>query len=114
MNLPSLDFTNWREHPSDNRYTIFFFKTKEESDFFENLLKLNNIWFEPNIDLDEPTYRYFFAVNKTTNKEVIKLNHLTIGEYRSPLIANAYLRYGLVLAMMVIMTLAIIGYLKSN
>jgi hypothetical protein len=114
MNFPSLDFTNWREHPSDNRYTIFFFKTKEESDFFENLLKLNNIWFEPNIDLDEPTYQYYFAVNKTTNKEVIKLNHLTIGEYRSPLIENSYLRYGLVIGMMLIMTLAIIGYLKSH
>lgn len=114
MNLPSFDFTNWREHPSDNRYVIFFFKTEEESIHFENLLKSNNIWFENYQDSDEPTYKYYFAVNKTNRKEVIQLNHLTIGNFRSHFIPNTMARYGLVIMMIVIMTVAIIGYLKAN
>lgn len=113
MNLPSFDFTNWREHPGDNRYTIFFFKTKLESDYFEKLLRSHSIWFEYNFDNEEPTYKYFFAVNKLNTKEVIKLNHLAIGEYRKPFISNTFLRYGLVILMLIIMTIAITGYIKS-
>jgi hypothetical protein len=114
MNLPSLDFTNWREHPSDNRYNVFFFKTLDESQYFENLLTQNKIWFEANIDEDEPTYKYYFAVNKLDTNAISTLNNLTIGQYRKPLIENAFLRYGLIIGMLIIMTLAVIGYLKAN
>lgn len=113
MNLPSFDFTNWREHPSDNRYTVFFFKKKEESDFFENLLKEKAIWYEFNHDDSEPNYHYFFAVNKTNEKEVIKLNHLSIGEFRKPFLQYNFFRYGLIVFMIVVLTIGVIGYLKS-
>jgi hypothetical protein len=113
MNLPSFDFTNWREHPSDNRYTIFFFKTQNESSYFEKLLQSHNIGFEYNFEEEEPNYKYFYAVNKLKTKEVIKLNHLTIGEYRKPFIANTFLRYSLVIMMFIIMIIAITGYIKS-
>lgn len=114
MNLPSFDFTNWRDHPTDNRYVVFFFKTKEESLFFKNLLEQNNLWFEWNIDEDEPTYKYYFALNKIDSKEAITLNHLTIGNFRSPFIANNALRYSMILGMVLILGIAIIGYLKAH
>jgi len=113
MNLEALDFTNWREHPSDNRYTVFFFKTEKESNYFENLLKINKLWFEANIDDEEPKYKFYFAVHKLDTTAIVKLNNRTLGEFRKPSIENNYLRYGLILMMMVIMTLAIIGFLKS-
>tara|TARA_R110002050_G_scaffold297339_2_gene458652 strand:- start:63919 stop:64263 length:345 start_codon:yes stop_codon:yes gene_type:complete len=114
MNIPQLDFTNWREHPTDNRYNIFFFKSQEESDFFKNIMTTNKIWFESYSDLDEPTYRYYFAVNKINTSEVIHLNNRTIGEYRAPFISNIWVRYGLVIMMFTVMTLAIIGFIKNN
>lgn len=114
MNLEALDFTNWREHPSDNRYNVFFFKTEKESIYFENLLTKNNLWFEANIDEDEPNYQFYFAVNKLDTRAIIKLNNRTLGEYRKPSIENNYLRYGLIIMMIIIMTLAVIGYLKST
>jgi hypothetical protein len=114
MNFPSLDFTNWREHPSDNRYTVFFFKTENESHFFQALLEKNKIWFEYSYDADETNYNYFFAVNKGNEKEVIKLNHLSVGEFRKPFIQSNLLRYALVIFMIATLGLAIIGYLKSH
>ena len=114
MNLPSFDFTNWREHPSDSRYTIFFYKTQNESDYFRELLKTNNIWFEYNYEESEANYKHYFAVNKTNEKEVIKLNHLSIGEYRKPFIGNNILRYIFVIVMFSILALAIISYIKSS
>ncbi|MGB0805143.1 MAG: hypothetical protein ACPGRC_00545 [Salibacteraceae bacterium] len=114
MNLPSFDFTNWREHPSDNRYTVFFFKSELESNFFKQLLEKHNYWFEYNYDNTEPTYHYFFAVNKVNEKDIIKLNHLSIGEFRKPFLQFPILRYGLVIFMVIILTIAIIGYLKTQ
>lgn len=113
MNLPSFDFTNWREHPSDNRYTVFFFKTKDESDFFEKELQHHDIWFEYNFDVEEPTYQHYYAVNKVNEKAVIQLNHLTIGAYRKPFIQINFLRYALIIGMILILSLAIMGYIKS-
>lgn len=114
MNFPSLDFTNWRDHPSDNRYVVFFFKTEKESIYFEELLKENKVWYEAFTDDDEPNYKYYFAVNKTSSKQVIHLNHRTVGEFRSHFIPYKVLRYALVVGMIIIMTLAIVGYIKGN
>ncbi len=114
MNLPSFDFTNWRNHPTDNRYTIFFFKTRNESDYFENELTRNKIKFEYHFDDDEPTYKYYYAVNKVNEKAVIKLNHLAVGAYRKPFIQINFLRYTLIIAMIIILGIGIIGYFKSH
>ena len=114
MNLPSLDFTNWRVHPTDNRFTIFFFKTKLESNYFEKQLKESSIWYEYNFDDTETHYQHYFAVNKTNEKEVIKLNHLTNGQFRKPFIQNNILRYSLVVLMVIVLAIGIIGYLKSH
>lgn len=114
MNLPSFDFTNWREHPTDNRYTIFFFKTEQESNFFQNLLDENKIWYEFNLDENEPNYKFYFAVNKVNEKQVIQCNHLAVGEYRKPFIQIPLLRYTLVVLMILVLILAFIGYLKTH
>jgi len=114
MNLPSFDFTNWREHPSDNRYEVFFYKTKKEGDYFEQLLITSKVVYEAYTDEEEEKYKYYYATKKIDSKQVIKLNHLTIGQFRSRFIANHFLRYALVIVMLVIMTLAVVGYLKAN
>lgn len=114
MNLPSFDFTNWREHPADNRYEVFFYKTQEEGDYFENLLKQSNLFYEAYTDENEEKYKFYYAIKKIDSREVIKLNHLTIAQFRSRFIPNHFLRYALVITMMIIMTLAIIGYFKAN
>lgn len=114
MNLPSFDFTNWREHPSDNRFEVFFFESKKEGDYFEQLLSDNGIKYESYVDESEPKYQFFYATKKIDSKQVINLNHLTIGQFRSRFISNSILRYALVIAMLIIMGLAIIGYLKAN
>ncbi len=114
MNLPSFDFTNWREHPSDNRYTVFFFKTEQESNYFKKLLEEHNVWYEFNFDKSEPNYNYYFAVNKVNEKQVITYNHLAVGEYRKPFLQVPVLRYVLIISMFAILVLAVISYYKSH
>lgn len=114
MNLPSFDFTNWREHPTDNRYEVFFFETRKEGEFFENLLKQSKVFYEPFADEEEEKYKFYYATKKIDSKQVIKLNHLTIGQFRSRFIPNHFLRYALVISMIIVMVIAIIGYFKVN
>lgn len=114
MNLPSFDFTNWREHPSDNRYEVFFFKTKNESDYFTNLLNTHKIWFEYSEELEEDPYKYYFGIKRTDLNQVKELNHLTLGKFRQPFLGNSVIKYTMVIFMLVVMTIAIISYFKTH
>lgn len=114
MNISALDFTNYREHPSDNRYQIFFYKTANEAKYFMQLLNDNKIKFDYHEDANEPTYQYYFAVNKIDMNVVKNLNYLAIGKYRKPIIGNNILRILLFIVMITVMSLGIIGYIKSH
>ena len=114
MNLPSLDFTNWRDHPTDNRYTVFFYKSKNESDLFQKLLTENDYWFEYNFDESDPNQSHYIAVNKVKERQIVKLNHIAIGEFRKPFIENNAIRYSLVIFMITVLSIGIIGYIKSH
>ena len=47
MNLEErFDFTNWRKHPTKQRYYVFFFTSIEQGIHFEFLLTEKSIWFE--------------------------------------------------------------------
>lgn len=114
MNISALDFTNYREHPTDNRYQIIFYKTEQEAIYFKKLLNENKIKFEYHEDQDEPTYHYFFAVNKLDMNVVKTLNYLTIGKFRKPFIGNNILRVLLFIIMVTVMGIAIIGFFKAQ
>lgn len=114
MNISALDFTNYREHPSDNRFQIIFYKTQPEADYFKQLLTANKIRFEYHEDMEEPNYHYFFAVNKLDMNVVKTLNHLAIGKYRKPFIGNNILRVLLFIIMVTVMGLAIVGFIKAQ
>ncbi|MFT4753376.1 MAG: hypothetical protein ACI85Q_000917 [Salibacteraceae bacterium] len=114
MNLPSFDFSNWRDHPTDNRYTVFFYKTKDESDFFQQLLIENKYWFEYNFDESTPNQSHYIAVNKNKERPIIKLNHLAVGAFRKPFIESNIIRYSLIVFMLTVLTIGVIGYLKSH
>lgn len=114
MEFPAIDFTNWRVHPTDNRYILFFFKTEQESNYFKDLLIHHKLWFEYHFDTEEPIHPYYFAVNIRNEKEIIRLNHLTIGHFRTPFLPYMFMRYALLVGMFLIILLAIIGYFTST
>ena len=41
-----LQVTNHRDHPTNKAYKVFFFRKKEEADYFEILIAEKNIKFE--------------------------------------------------------------------
>lgn len=116
MNIEErLDFTNYRNHPSNKSYTVFFFKSIEQGDYFEALLRSHNVWFERyNEDELENKRKVLFAVNNSDVKAVLKLNNLAIGKYRKPFIPNKLFAWLMIVVSTVVVALAVLGYLKNT
>jgi hypothetical protein len=116
MNIEErLDFTNYREHPSNKAYTVFFFKTLEQGDFFETLLQQHKLWFERfNEDELDNNRKVLFAVKNSDLKAITKLNNLAIGKYRKPFIPNKLFAWAMIVFSTVVISLAILGYLKNT
>jgi len=126
--IGGLGLVNYKDHPADNRYKVFNFNSIEEANYFEELLTEQTLWFEKDeeeVDSlsalyfsliykpDKKGVMYLFAVNQRDFDKVQKLNYLVTAKYRNFSIKNSFLRWVLVLFFLVVVTFAMIGYLKS-
>ena len=107
-----LNFTNFRDHPTERKYMVFFFTDSKMAHYFEELLVENNISYERATEDEGVVKRYLFGVLKRDFEIVHKFNNVAIGKYRQPFIPTAGLRWLLLIVMMVSIALAIAGYLK--
>lgn len=125
--IGTLGLVNYKDHPTDNRYKVFNFNTKAEADYFEQLLKEKNIWYEKDeeevedkgvinlIPSEGKTINmYLFAIKQRDFDKVQKINYLVSAKFRQPTIKNKYLRIGLLIFFFLVLILGIIGYLKSS
>lgn len=115
MNLEErFDFTNWRKHPTKQRYYVFFFTSIEQGIHFEFLLTEKSIWFERFEDEDQPNRPIWFAIDKNDLEKVKYINNLTLGKYRKPFIPNPTLRWAVILFALSILALAIGGAIMNQ
>lgn len=111
-----INLMNYYEHPGDNRYYIFEYRNVEKSMNFEALLEEYEIEYEKLVE-DETEERIWmckYAISKSRFKDALMANNLTESKYRNPMIGNKYARYGFVILMIFLMSLAFIGYIKSK
>lgn len=108
-----LNITNYSDHPTRIGYTVYRFFEKERADYFEALLKKENVYFESSVEEDDRTL-YLFGVKKGDSKKAMNANYLVSGRYRKKIIPNIYLRWGIILFATSMVILAIIGtFLKT-
>ena len=93
MNDGLLQVTNHRDHPTNKAYKVFFFRKKEEADYFEKLIIEKNIKHEKDNEDTEKGKLFLFGIRKTDIKEVSKLNYLAIGKFRNPIFSNSSIKY---------------------
>lgn len=108
------NITNFNEHPTRKAYTVFHFFNKERADYFNELLKENNIWFEFDLDEEPNKITYFFGVKNADLKKVNQLNYLVIAKYRKPTISYSPLRIFLFLFLLIIIFFVVMGLLNSS
>jgi hypothetical protein len=105
---------NFHEHPQHHNYYIFSFKIPQQADFFEEKLKLNNLFFERNDDIEEEEQVFYFAVKRTDLEKVKQINYLSLGKYRKPFISDPALRYSVLFIFFILMGLMISGMIVTG
>lgn len=114
MSLDRFDLTNWRTHPTARGIEVFFFKSVEQGDYFEQLLNENEIWYEKDVDTEQDHSRkVMFAVRSNDVKHVKPLNNMAIGKYRKRFIPFKGLRIILFVFLLIMLTLLIVGLIKA-
>ncbi len=107
--------TNYRDHPTNNLYKVFFFREEQRAHYFEGLLKEKNIPFERDTEEYKKSPLYLYGIRKTHLSEALDCNFLTMAKFRKPLLgANKWFRYGLILISLLLLVLAAIGYSLSE
>ena len=106
--------TNFSEHPSNSLYTVYKFKSSEESNTFQELLEQSSLYYEA--DEAENSYGALFivAVKNKDEKLATKLNYLALGKYRKPIIENKVTRVIIYAISVFILSLAVVGFFLSK
>lgn len=103
------NITNYFDHPSRPGFTVFKFHEEQRARYFEELLKEQSIWYEST--KDEKVY--LFGIRKGDYRTALKANYLVSGKYRKKTVPNRIVRWTFYLLVIVGLTLAIIGMIKS-
>lgn len=102
------NITNYSDHPTRIGYTVFKFREIERAEYFETLLKKENIWYETSFE-DDGNSLQLFGIKKGDFKMAMNANYLVSAKYRKKFIPNFYIGWMIIIVSLTILTLAIIG-----
>jgi hypothetical protein len=109
-----MNFTNYFEHPADNRYMVYKYQIAQHAQKFEARLVEAGIPFEKHLENEEGVDWTYYGVHKDYRKEANRANHLTVGEHREMFIPNKRFRWGVVIFGLVVITLAILSAIMNQ
>ena len=107
------NLTNYREHPEDKSYWIFFYYKMEQADYFEACLIEERIKYESFLEEETKRPVKLFAIHKHDFERANRLNEKSYAEYKTKFIPNKGLRYGLLIFVVALVIFALIGSLLS-
>ena len=105
-----MNITNSHDHPTNDMYKVYHFKTKEQALYFEKLLSEKKIQFESDEELAHGKTMYLFGIRKNDIDQVTQLNYLAIGKFRKPFISNSAFRWAVVLFGIFALGFALVGF----
>jgi hypothetical protein len=124
-----MGLVNYKDHPTDNRYTIFNFNSVDEANCFEKMLVNEGVKFEKDEELmadntllsytqtpsqREKTLTYLFAVSQRDFKRAQHANFLVSAKFRDPVFKKSYIKWGLIIFFLGIVGFSITGYFMAG
>ena len=106
------NLTNYRDHPENKDYKVFFFYNFEQGNYFKQLLEDESLEFEAFIE-EEAKPIMLFGIRKRHFNQALDLNSLSYARFKKPFIANKLIRFAVLGFTIIAITIAIIGYLLS-
>lgn len=111
-NFGGMRWTNYFEHPGDNRYYVFSFADESEAESFRSRLEARGIAFEAHHDAEERE-PYLFGVHRRFFREALHENHLVKAATRTKFIPVAGLRWLLLVGTAAAVGLAVLGFFRT-
>lgn len=111
-NIIDLGLVNYVRHPTDPNFIVFRFTDKQRADQFEVALVENKIWFEKDEGIGKSKLIYLYGIRNRDYKKVQAINFSVEGKNRKFIIANGFLRWGLIVFFMGVCIFALVGYLS--
>lgn len=112
--IGSFGLINYRRHPENSNYIVFGFNTEREAEIFEAELNKTKTWFEKDTEPTDEGVIYLFAVSESSMNEANYANGMVKRHTRDPLFKNIFVRYSLIIVVLLFSILAIIGYVKNS
>ena len=107
------NLTNYRDHPENKDYKVFFFYNFEQGDYFKQLLENEPLEYELFIE-EESKPIMLFGIRKRYFKQALDLNSLSYARFKKPFIGNKLIRFAVLGFTIVALAIAIIGYFLSQ
>ena len=107
------NLTNYRDHPENKDYKVFFFYNFEQGDYFKQLLE--NEPLEHEVFIEEGSKPIMlFGIRKRHFNQALDLNSLSYARFKKPFIANKWIRFAVLGFTIGAIIVAIIGYFLSS
>ena len=107
------NLTNYRDHPENKDYKVFFFYNLEQGNYFKQLLEQEPLEYELFIEEDAKPIM-LFGIRKRHFKQALDLNSLSYARFKKPFIANKLIRFAVLGFTIAALIIAIIGYFMSR
>lgn len=108
------NLTNYREHPVEKDYQVFFFYNLEQGRFFETKLLQEGISHEYVIEEENDKPIMLFGIHKRDFRRALVQNDLSFAAYKKPFISNKFIRYSILFITIGLVIFALFGYYLSE
>jgi hypothetical protein len=108
------NLSNFREHPENKDYQVFFFYNMEQAHYFETQLLKENIAYESFLEKESKREMMLFAVHRRDFRRAVIQNDLSFAAFKKPFIPNSFLRYSVLIITIALILFALAGYFMSN
>ena len=108
------NLTNYRDHPENKDYRVIFFYNMEQAEYFETMLRNENIEFESFLEKDAKKEVMLYGIHKRDFRKASVLNDASFASYKKKFISNSWLRNSILIITIGLVLFAVIGYFISN
>ncbi len=108
------NLTNYRDHPDNDSYKVFFHYNMDQANHFKSLLEKEGIQFESFLEEEEEKQVMLFGVHKRDFRKAMLQNDLSYAAFKKRFIPNSWLRNAILIVTIGLVLFALIGYIISN
>lgn len=113
MSKKPVHYANYEGHHKQRQFVVFYFYAKDHADYFEALLIEAEIPYERG-EAKDLLRRHLFGIHKSYQDRAEVLNDQTGNMFRKPFLADAGMRYFIIVLTLAFLLLAVTGFFISN